>query len=432
MRPAFASIFVRLAALSALTPLAPAQSFTFTLESATSATNIGALFTIDLPSTAIGDYDAATNPTGTKTCTNLFGTCNNTAIPFTNSLEIDSSLVGSPSGSFLTTIDVASGVAIVSGFNAAPLGKQSGGAELTLNLLYSTFRTQQPDSLYIGGINLPLPLGQVTVDNVLLTQSGDAAGLLTAGGASGVYDFAALLNTTLEFDVDFLGNATHVGPLPFPLPVVGVLDLNGPTALLSLSVDQSAKQTIADPLGGQTFTGVAVPLPTILPPGGTANLLFDLTPGDLDLSFLADLDWVANGVGACDVASYCRSTPNTYSNGAAIGANGSTSLFFNSFTLTATGVPPAHAGRFAMSRQQGSMPFGDGTLCLAGVVRRYPIVLADTDGVATYTVDFGDVAQPGWLITAGSTWNFQLIFRDPIGGPLTFNTSNAIQATFCP
>lgn len=432
MRSDLAPLAVRVAALLALAPFAAAQSYSFTLDSATSATNIGALFSIDLPSSAIGDYDATTNPTGTRTCTTLFGTCNNTAIPFTNSLDIDSSLVGSPSGSFLATVDVGAGVAIVSGFAAAPLGKQAGGADLTLNLLYSTFRTQQPDSLYIGGINLPLPLGQVTVDNLLIAQSGDAPGVVTATAATDVYDFAALLDTTLEFDIDFLGNATHVGPIPFPLPVVGVLDLSGASALLSLTVDQTAKQTVADPLGGQTFPSIALPLPTILPPGGTANLLFDITPGDLDLSFLADLDWLAIGLGACDVTSYCSSTPNTYSNGATIASSGSASLFFNDFTLTAGGVPPGHAGRFAMSRLQGFMPFGDGNLCLAGVVRRFPVVFADTDGIASYAVDFSDMQQPGALISAGSTWNFQLIFRDPIGGPLTFNTSDAIQATFCP
>ena len=36
------------------------------------------------------------------------------------------------------------------------------------------------------------------------------------------------------------------------------------------------------------------------------------------------------------------------------------------------------------------------------------------------------------LIAPGDTWNFQLVFRDPIGGPLTFNTSDALSASFCP
>ena len=38
------------------------------------------------------------------------------------------------------------------------------------------------------------------------------------------------------------------------------------------------------------------------------------------------------------------------------------------------------------------------------------------------TLDFTEV-QPG---------EFQFIFRDPIGGPLTFNTTDAVSVTFCP
>jgi hypothetical protein len=429
MSPTFAA---RLAALLSLAPFAAAQSFQFTLEPNLSATNLGGSFEIDLPSTGIGDFDAVNNPAGTSTCTSLFGACNNTAIAFTNSLEIDSSFAGSPSGTFVASIDTAAGVAVISGFAAAPLGKDLGVADLTLNLLYTTFRTTQPTSLFVGGINLPLPLGQATVDNLLFEQTGDVAGVLTPTAIADVFDFTAVLPTTLSFDFELLGNPTQVGPLPFPLPVVGTLDLRNGGALLSFTVDASGKQTIPDPLGGQTFEDLAFPLPTVLPPGGVANLLFDITPGDLDLVFLTDLDWTAIGAGVCDAASYCVTTPNTFSAGAQIQAGGSNSIAFNDFTLLAGGVPPGHAGRFAMSRLQTQLPFGDGTLCLGGVVRRYPLVFADASGLASYTVDFTDTTQPGALLSAGTTWNFQLIFRDPLGGPVTFNTSDAMSVTFCP
>ncbi len=421
-----------LAAAVLLAPIAAAQSYQFTLEPNLSSTNLGANFAIDLPSVGIGDFDAVNNPAGTSTCTSLFGACNNTAIPFTNSVEIDSLFAGSPSGTFVASIDTAAGVAAISGFAVAPLGKEPGVADLTLNLLYSTFRTAQPASLFVGGVNLPLPLGQATIDNLLFVQTADVAGVLVPSAIPDVFDFNAILPTTLSFDVDLLGSATQVGPLPFPLPVVGTLDLRQGGALLSFTVDASGKQTIPDPLGGQTFEDLAFPLPTILPPGGVANLLFDITPGDLDLAFLADLDWTALGAGVCEASNYCVTTPNTFSAGAQIQSAGSNSIAFNDFTLLANGVPPGHAGRFAMSRQQTQLPFGDGTLCLGGVVRRYPIVFADASGLASYSVDVTDTTQPGSLLTAGATWNFQLIFRDPLGGPVTFNTSDAMSVTFCP
>ncbi len=431
MRSSIRTAHVLLIATAAAS-IASAQSFDFALQGALSSTNIGANFTIDLPSTGIGDFDATNNPAGTSTCTSLFGACNNTSIAFTNSLEIASSFAGSPSGSFAASVDAAAGVAVVSGFIASPLGRDSGGADLTLNLLYNTFRTTQPNSLFVGGFNLPLPLGQVTVDNLLLVQSADAAGVLTPTAVADVYDFTAVLPTDLSFDIDFLGSATKVGPLPFPLPVVGVLDLRNSDALLTLSVDSSGKQTIPDPLGGQTFEDIPLGLPTILPPGSVANLVFDITPGDLALSFLTDLDWSALGTPVCEASNYCVSTPNTYSSGALIQAGGSNSIALNSFTLSANGVPPGHAGRFAFSTRQTQIPFGDGVLCLGNPVRRFPIVWGDANGAASYDVDFNNTSQPGYLITAGSTWNFQLIFRDPLGGPLTFNTSDAVSVTFCP
>ena len=423
---------VQLAAALALAPLAGAQNFSFTVQAPLSATNIGASFEIDLPGTGIGDFEATTNPTGTRTCTSLFGTCNNTAIQFTNSLALDSLFAGSPTGGFAATIDTDTGVALISGFNVSPLGKEDGGADLTLNLLYPTFRTQQPNSLFIGGFNLPLPLGQIVVDNLALVQTADVPGALTPTAIADVYDFTALLPTSLSFGIDLLGNATQVGPLPFPLPVVGVLDLRGPEAVLTLTVDSSGKQSVPNPLGGQGFEDLPLGLPTILPPGGIANLLFDITPGDLALSFLADLDWTATGVALCEATNYCVSTPNTFSSGAQIQALGSTSVALNGFTLSAAGVPPGHAGRFALSKTQGLLPFGDGVLCLGSGSQRFPLIFADASGVSSYAVDFTNSTQPGALLTAGSTWNFQLIFRDPLGGPFTFNTSDAMTVTFCP
>jgi hypothetical protein len=35
-------------------------------------------------------------------------------------------------------------------------------------------------------------------------------------------------------------------------------------------------------------------------------------------------------------------------------------------------------------------------------------------------------------ITAGSTWNFQFWFRDPVAGGASFNLSDGLGVTFCP
>jgi hypothetical protein len=85
-----------------------------------------------------------------------------------------------------------------------------------------------------------------------------------------------------------------------------------------------------------------------------------------------------------------------------------------------------------MSRTQAFLPFGDGNLCLGSPVRRLPVTYALPTGNVLYAVNFEDPAQPTSLIRAGDTWNFQLVFRDPIGGPLTFNTTDAVSVVFCP
>jgi hypothetical protein len=271
------------------------------------------------------------------------------------------------------------------------------------------------------------------VDNVTIQQTGPAApGVLTPTPVNGVFDFSAIVPTDLSFDLNVLGNASSIGPVPFPLPIVGSLDLTGAQAVFTMIVSQTGSQTIPDPAPGQTIDDFALDLPTVLPPGNVAHLLLDATIGQLVFGSTVDLTWYAIGASACESASYCSSTPNTYSTGASVMSIGSNSITFGSFALMAHGVPPQHPGRFCMGSAQAFKPFGDGYLCVGGTFRRFPVVFSDLGGTAMFDVDFADPTLPGSMITPGSTWNFQLVFRDPLGGPLTFNTSDAVSVTFCP
>jgi hypothetical protein len=422
-----------IATLASITPAALAQSYRFDLDAGTSSTSILSAVRQALPGTAIGNYDAVNNPTGTITCTNIFGACTNASFTMDGALLVDADFSGAPGGGFVATIDTQAGVALISDLDVSALGKSPGTAGLTLELTYQTFRTLQPTALFVGGFTLPLPLGQAQVDNLRIQQTGPAVpGVLTPTGVVGQFDFNALVPAEISFDLDVLGTQTPVGPVPFPLPLIGSLDVVGAAPLFTLFVDQKNVQSIPDPLPGQVIDDFALDVPTILPPGGVAHLLLDATFGALDFESNVSLSWYAAGAPVCEVATYCSSLPNTYSSGAHMQSAGTTSLAFNAFTLLADGVPPQHAGRFCMGTQQTFTPFGDGNLCVAGTFRRLPVVFADSSGVASYAVDFTDLSQPSSLINAGSTWNFQLIFRDPLGGPLTFNTSDAISATFCP
>jgi hypothetical protein len=422
-----------LAASVLLAPVCLAQSYQFTLDAQASTTSINLDVSLPTPGTAIGNYDAATNPTGTITCTNVFGTCNNTSFPISATIESEPAAIGTPGGGFLANIDTTAGAISISGLSVAAIGRQSAVADVTLVLNYQTFRTRQPNSVFPGGFTLPLPIGQATLDNILFVQSGPAAGTLTPSATPNVWDVTIAVPTTLSFDLTLPSGGTQaVGPVPSSLPMVGTLDTAGSRPRLTIAIDQSGSQVIPNPQPGTVIEDIAFAVPTVLPTGGVANLVLDLIPGDLTLGAVTDINWAANGVPACTVSSYCSSTPNTFSNGAQCGVLGTSSIKAGAFALTAQGVPPGHAGRFYMSRTQAFQPFGDGNLCLGSPVRRLPVTYALATGDALYTVSFADSTQPTSLIRAGDTWNFQFIFRDPIGGPLTFNTTDAVSVVFCP
>jgi hypothetical protein len=153
------------------------------------------------------------------------------------------------------------------------------------------------------------------------------------------------------------------------------------------------------------------------------------SPGMSD-TFLAHYD-------ACELdpwTVYCTSTPNSTGKVASIGAYGSVRVTNNDFTLVTSSCPSDMLGLFLMSTTPGSTPFGNGVLCLGGsVLRLLPAVSTGFGGSSAYVaLDFGDPSSSAAQVTPGSTWNFQLWFRDVAAFGAEFNLSNALSATFCP
>ncbi len=133
----------------------------------------------------------------------------------------------------------------------------------------------------------------------------------------------------------------------------------------------------------------------------------------------------------CGVAMpYCDTNPNSVGAGALIGHGGSFDITTNDFELNASGAIPGQFGIFYFGPNQISTPFGHGTRCVGGQVRRLTVLQADSSGDASLTLDFTTAQASD--ITANSTWNFQFWYRDPLAGGASFNLSNAFEATFCP
>lgn len=137
--------------------------------------------------------------------------------------------------------------------------------------------------------------------------------------------------------------------------------------------------------------------------------------------------------GPCSgTTSFCAGAPNSAGDGARIDTSGSTSVGLNDFELIATGVPPQKAGMFFYGQGSAFAPLGDGLRCVATPLFRLPVVVSDATGAARCALDLAAPPQASALITPGSTWRFQLWYRDPQGGPAGMNTSDGVAATFCP
>ena len=138
---------------------------------------------------------------------------------------------------------------------------------------------------------------------------------------------------------------------------------------------------------------------------------------------------------ACAAPStYCTTSPNTAGSGATIGWTGTPNVSTNLFGLTASGVPANKPGLFFYGASQVSTPFGEGVRCVGGSLQRLAVQNADASGNVLQLLDVNAPpanAGPG-QISAGSTYNFQLWYRDPSGGANGFNLSDGLNVTFCP
>lgn len=131
--------------------------------------------------------------------------------------------------------------------------------------------------------------------------------------------------------------------------------------------------------------------------------------------------------------SYCTFTPNSAGPGATLYAEGSPSLSSNDLVLRAEGAPPGMVGRFLFGTQTGLNALGDGFLCLAGMPLGFPVTTISSEGLASTSVDNTALPNGAGPFTAGTTWRFQLIYRDtaPAQGS-GFNFSEGLEITFAP
>jgi hypothetical protein len=132
--------------------------------------------------------------------------------------------------------------------------------------------------------------------------------------------------------------------------------------------------------------------------------------------------------GVCPApTSYCTAAPNSVGPGALMTFSGSGSFAANDLFLGTIHLPPERNAFYFYGSTTASVPLYNGILCVGGTIHRLPVVRSNFFGDAG--IDF-DATAPSAGVSPGSTWYFQLHYRDPgVGAGL--NYSDGLAVPFC-
>jgi hypothetical protein len=138
--------------------------------------------------------------------------------------------------------------------------------------------------------------------------------------------------------------------------------------------------------------------------------------------------WVAVLDLFAEPQDYCAGGVNSTGAVASVFASGSASIASNDLVLWSAGLPPGKLAAVIYGDGQQQLPFGSGFACVGGALHRFPIQPIQADGVLFRAVDATGPAQLGGAVAAGTTWNFQVLYRD--AGAT--NTTGGLSVSFLP
>jgi hypothetical protein len=282
-------------AIVAATAHAVISPYEFVIQRDSSGLMANVSLTAGTSGTLIGNYDPLDNPTGTRTKPGLFGPfgeMENVPVPVNIGASLGGPAQSSTTGGFHLDLDITNGLLAMSGYSADFLASGSVGLPASVTFEFDTFRTRNPDSLYIGGFPLTLPLGAATLETLNAAQVDlPALGVLNPTGPD-EYSFIIAPLVALSGTFSFLGTTFDLPPTPVPLPLSGQIVLSGTSATLT-SMQPIELSNTTNP--GLTLPEIPFDLPTILPPGNTAHLLLNLSLDEIVASFNGTLTLQANG-----------------------------------------------------------------------------------------------------------------------------------------
>lgn len=288
-----------IASLAALVPAAHADTvglYDFSYIRAQSGLSARLTTTAATTGSLIGAYDEISNPTGTRTKPGLFGTfgsTENVPVPLALSAGInDRPIDTDTAGAFRLVVDKNQGTLAISDYLADFLSDGPSAVPVTVSLDPDSFRTRNPSSTYIG-IPITLPIGEASLTALRATQVGTGGGTITPNG-DGSYAFTLAMLVNLEASFTLLDQTFTLPPgTPVPLGLTGTITFTASggseiTGVTPIDLTQSANPALAIP-------EFPLALPTILPPGLTADVLLNLTLDQINASLVGSLTTRASG-----------------------------------------------------------------------------------------------------------------------------------------
>ena len=263
-------VLAPIAALVGLSGIAVAEVWPVEIQSDQSDVEVALDLTVPFAGTLIGDYDAKTNPGGTRTVPGVFGGSGNNPIPYEASFGLADVSTSAPGGTFELDWVPTSSIASISTLAIDLLGAAAPEIDLSLTIEFETFRTFNPDSLFPGGTAFTVPLGTATLQSLSATQIGPAP-LSISPSKGGNWIFTGAVPVEVLGSLTLQGQPFELGPFEAVLPVSGGLiqTAAGIEMMVVYETQQAFDQILDTP-----FPDQLIELPTILPPGQIASLIF--------------------------------------------------------------------------------------------------------------------------------------------------------------
>ncbi len=246
--------------------------------------------------TLIGNYDATTNPTGTRTLPGPFGGSGNNPIPISLNVNVGEESQTSPAGALTIVANPAAGTFAIADLWLDLLNETTIEAPISATISYSTFRTVSPSFFYLGGIPITIPLGNARITVLSATLgAGGSVGTLTPNG-DGSYALAGAASLDVSFEATVLDQPAQGGTFPVIAPLGGTLTPSESGATLTLTVDISNTSEIPGPFPG--IESFPQDLPTF-DPNNPAKVLLTLEFQRIDITIAGAIDARATGPLLC-------------------------------------------------------------------------------------------------------------------------------------